>query len=331
MEFLKHIGKVTRDDIVWCYRNLLGREPESERAVRAYLGVRGFRKLVQYFVDSPEFAARPPGGKMHFAALDLPAIEVDSEATEEQLAAAVGIIKAAWSHLGEVKPHFSVITDPQYLPENLDGSIDRFWASGEVEAGAAQRVLGRYGMTDLSGMVCVEYGCGVGRVTMGFARRFAQVHGYDISSGHLDVARRRADELGLANIGLHLCAENLLADLEPCDFFYSKIVFQHNPPPIIVRLIRQALAALKPGGIAVFQVPVYAAGYRFRIAEWLTAKHRLDMQMHCLPQPRIFELIAEEDCFPLEVREDNATGAPDKYISNTFVVRKRGADVAGST
>lgn len=331
MSFFNSIGKVSRDDIVWCYRRLLGREPESERAVRAYLGICGFRKLVECFVDSPEFAARGFGGSTHFASLDLPAIEVDDSATDAQLSAAVALIKAAWSHLGEVKPHFSVITDPQYLPENLDGSIDRFWASGEGEAAAAQRLLERFGVGDLGSRTCVEYGCGVGRVTMGFARRFGQVHGYDISSGHLDVARRRADELDLANIGLHLCAENLLADLEPCDFFYSKIVFQHNPPPIIARLIRKALACLKPDGIAVFQVPVYAAGYRFRIAEWLAARHRLDMQMHCLPQPRIFELIAEEDCFPLEVREDNATGAPDKYISNTFVVRKRCADVSRST
>lgn len=324
MKFLQSIGKVSRDDIVWCYRRLLGREPESEGAIRAYAGVRGFRKLVGRFVDSPEFAARGLGAGTHFSALDLPRIEVEDAATEAQLAAAIAIVKAAWSHLGEVKPHFSVITDPQYLPENLDGTIDRFWASGEGEAAAAQRVLERHGMTGLSGRVCVEYGCGVGRVTMGFARRFGQVHGYDISSGHLDLARRRADELGLANVSLHPCAEDVLADLEPCDLFYSKIVFQHNPPPIIARLIRKALAALKPGGIAIFQVPVYAAGYRFRVDEWLAAKHSLNMQMHCLPQQRIFELIAGEGCAPLEVREDNATGAPDKYVSNTFVVRRRG-------
>jgi hypothetical protein len=47
------------------------------------------------------------------------------------------------------------------------------------------------------------------------------------------------------------------------------------------------------------------------------------MQMHCLTQQVIFELIADEGCVPLEVKEDNSTGAPDKYISNTFVVRKR--------
>jgi SAM-dependent methyltransferase len=320
---------VSREEVLWCYRNLLKRDPESETALNSHLGNKDFRQLVEGFVRSAEFVdktrpvARPLARKDRFHALGLKGMEVDTEATSEQLTQAIGKVKTAWTHLGTVKPHFSVLTDQQFLPENIDNSIDRFWASGEAEATDVQRILERQKFSDLSRKTCVEYGCGVGRVTMSLARRFRTTHGYDISYEHLAHARQRAQQIALRNVFFHQCNDDLLADLESCDFFYSRIVFQHNPPPIIAELIKKALKALNPGGVAIFQIPTYGFGYRFSLDEWLAADQVLDMQMHCLPQEKVFSLIAAANCEPLEVREDNATGAADKYISNTFVVRKK--------
>lgn len=319
---------VSREEILWCYRNLLKRDPESETALSSHLGNKGFRQLVEGFVRSPEFVdktrpvVRPLARKDRFYQLRLKGMDVDTEATAEQLAQAVGKVKAVWTHLGAVKPHFSVLTDQQFLPENIGDSIDRFWASGEADAMDVQRILEQQNFSDLASKTCVEYGCGVGRVTMGLAKRFRKTHGYDISRGHLAHARQRAEQIAQRNVFFHQCDDDLLADLEKCDFFYSRIVFQHNPPPIITELIRKALKAVNPGGIAIFQIPTYGVGYRFVLDEWLAADHGLDMQMHCLPQVKVFSLIAEANCVPLEVREDDAAGTADKYISNTFVVRK---------
>jgi hypothetical protein len=44
--------------------------------------------------------------------------------------------------------------------------------------------------------------------------------------------------------------------------------------------------------------------------------------MHCLPQQKVFALIAALQCELLEVREDDATGNRSRMVSNTFVVRK---------
>jgi hypothetical protein len=47
---------VTNDDVIWCYRQLLGREPESGQAVLDHIAVaEDFRVLVLRFVRSPEF------------------------------------------------------------------------------------------------------------------------------------------------------------------------------------------------------------------------------------------------------------------------------------
>jgi SAM-dependent methyltransferase len=247
---------------------------------------------------------------------------IDTEADDADITRCIDKIKKAWTHLGLVQPYFSVLTLPQFLPGNIASSITEFWQTGDREADELESIVRRYGYEELAEKICVEFGCGVGRVTVGLARRCATVHAYDLSNTHLAHAVRRARDTNVGNIVFHQCADNLLEMIHPCDLFYSRIVFQHNPPVIISRLIVNALKSLKPGGIALFQVPTYELGYRFRTAEWLAAEHPLDMQMHCLPQAKIFEIAGQESCAVLEVREDGWAGPSNVRISNSFVIRK---------
>lgn len=53
---------VSREEVLWCYRTLLGREPESEEVVLANAKSKDIKELVECFVGSPEFVARM-GGK----------------------------------------------------------------------------------------------------------------------------------------------------------------------------------------------------------------------------------------------------------------------------
>src|SRR5207302_9840319 len=120
-------------------------------------------------------------------------------------------------------------------------------------------------------------------------------------------------------VRFHECSGNLLGEVEAYDAVYTRLVLQHNPPPVIAELIRNALRALRPGGIAIFQVPSYISGYSFKLREWLAKDHPLDMQMHCLPQHRIFALIAEHCGAALEVREDGGAGGPGRIGRYNFV------------
>ena len=54
-----NIGQaVTREEVIWCYQTLLGREPESEDAVLPHLESGSFKSLVRSFVGTPEYVAR---------------------------------------------------------------------------------------------------------------------------------------------------------------------------------------------------------------------------------------------------------------------------------
>ena len=59
--------------------------------------------------------------------------------------------------------------------------------------------------------------------------------------------------------------------------------------------------------------------YQFKISIYLKEDLVNDMEMHCLPQQVIFDIINIENCALLEIREDGYTGIP---ISNTFIVKK---------
>ena len=323
-------GKVvSHEDVAWCYHNLLGRAPESGAVVEAHIRTSNFRDLVAAFVNSQEYRSRFSrenlGGRDSGASLlqPLDRLVIDVDASNADLGKCATKIKKVWEHLGQEKAHFSVVTDESFLPQNLSGSIDSFWASGEREVERAIRTLKQYGMADFERKVCVEYGCGVGRVTVNLAKSFKTVHAYDISRNHLNFARTRANEVGSHNIEFHECSHDFRVAIEPCDFFHSIIVLQHNPPPVIMELIRIALRALKPGGFAIFQVPTYIVDYQFDLNKWLAADHGMDMQMHCVPQDAVLDAIVAHGCRLLNLREDGWTASSELMISNTFICRKQ--------
>lgn len=313
---------VSRDDVIFAYRLLLNRLPESEAVISEHARAEDLPALLAGFLRSREFLRKSPGPVGGRLPLDLPAQDIDTDATDADTVRCLAEIRKIWTQLGINRPHFSVLTDRRFLPENISGSLDHFWQTGQMEAARVVNAARRYGSGNPANHTCVEFGCGVGRVTIDLARQYAVVHAYDISATHLAHARRRAHDNGLTNIVFHHCGDDPLATLEPCDLYYSVIVFQHNPPVIISRLIRSALRTLKPSGVALFQVPTYETGYHFRTSDWLAASHAPDMQMHCLPQLKIFEIITDENCSVLEVREDDWAGPDTQRLSNSFVVRK---------
>jgi hypothetical protein len=81
-------------------------------------------------------------------------------------------------------------------------------------------------------------------------------------------------------------------------------------------------ACLAPGGVALFQLPTYLAGYRFDRASYLLAPPADPIEIHLLPQPVIFALARAAGCDVLEVREDASIWPPSSVISNVFLFRK---------
>ena len=260
--------KVTsREEVIAAYRLLLGREPESEDVITHYATeVADLRALREMFINSAEFQAsleksqtpRPPR-----PAFSGPPMEVELAATPEKLAQLLAKTSAQWQHLGETEPHWSVLTNDSYFQENFHMNREAFYASGEAELKMLDATLARAGVSQAGLKRCIDLGCGVGRVTAPLAARFAEVLAVDISAAHLRVAEEHLRAEGIANVEFrHLDSIEGVARLGEYDVLYSRFVLQHNPSPVVALLLRELLAQLRPGGVALIQLPTYKAGYR---------------------------------------------------------------------
>jgi len=317
---------VSRDAVVWAYRLFLNREPESEAVVDEHIGkAADLAALRRAFVGSSEFAERCPPALQLTLQGDEPARVIETSGDPALLARLFEHVNRSWQHLGETDPYWSVLTAPEYRGVPSAESLARFFASGKAEVVRLQKALERSGIQLDGRGTCLEYGCGLGRVTRHLVPHFERTIGVDISAAHLALAKENAEAEGIRGIEwMHLESLEKLGNLPAVDFIYSVIVLQHNPPPVIERIVSTFAKSLRPGGIAHFQVPTYRADYEFRLADYV--RHQLGqkgMEMHAFPQRRIFEIFAEAGAVPVQVVEDGATGLRRGERSNTFTFRKR--------
>jgi SAM-dependent methyltransferase len=254
--------------------------------------------------------------------LDWPAILVETDAEPTELNTLYDRVSMVWSHLGQVEPYWSVLTAPEFKAE-IFSQYELFYSSGKSTIEEFAAFVSRSGLSIEPSQTCFELGCGVGRLTSWLAPLFKHVVAADISRDHLDIAATALRTQNLTNVSLrHLTDVRELLEIDTFDVFFSVIVLQHNPPPVIVYMLKQILARINLDGLGYFQVPTYEERYSFSVDKYLAAsKDEESMEMHVLPQNIVIDLIYQSGCRLLEVREDAYTGSPTG-ISNTFLIQK---------
>ncbi len=319
---------ITDDEIAWVYRLILGREVTEDEAKRwrptslevlrrAALESAEFRGVLQQLaVAAPP---RPPAR----LTLNLPPSAVEWQVPPQTMARLIDHVTQTWTALGNEKPHWSVLSSDQFLPDKIEENRRRFYESGLDDTKRILSALERHGRDAADHPRVVEYGCGVGRVTPYLSAAFREVTAIDISSSHLAMAQEATQAAGVRNARFQLARAPEFGMEAPFDLWFSYIVLQHNPPPVIAMILRRAMAMLAPGGIAIFQVPTFAMGYQFDVARYLgNPTSTGTIEVHCLPQPVVFQLAREAGCILLEMREDTAMGPHHSWLSNTFVFAK---------
>jgi 2-polyprenyl-3-methyl-5-hydroxy-6-metoxy-1,4-benzoquinol methylase len=306
----------------WAYRIALGREPESDAVVRAHCRrAPTLADLRRSFLNSEEFrlgrtaVSRAPQTGME------PPLAIDRADRSDLRDRLFRHIASGWSHYGETEPHWSVLTFDEYRSEQLGEHLDAFNESGAITIKRFLATLDRNGLVLPPNAQCVELGCGVGRLTRWLAPHVGAVTALDVSPGHLDLARQ--------HVGRH--AQNVdfrqlrrLEDLDAlpvADVFFTFLVLQHNPPPVIEAILDRIFARLAPGAIAFFHLPTYIPGYRFDLDAYFSDREgHLDMEMHALPQKDVFRVAARHDMEAFEVlHETNELN----MVASYYLMRKR--------
>lgn len=349
------IAMLSEDTVTSAFRLILGREPESPEVLAYHCSLGTEAALRDALLGSAEFAdaqarrtsrkadrssagpvsraettdpdERPETDGLLLARGILPPMgEIGTRADPETEAALWQRVARSWEGLGTEAPHWSVITHDAFRPETLEANRASFVGSAEAEGALVDAAFERLGGADPSEMRCLEIGCGVGRATRALATRFAHVKAVDISSTHLSVAERELADAGFANVTVARVQtlEDYRLHAADRDFIFSRLVLQHNPPPLQRQILAAAFDGLVPGGTALVQIVTYARDYGYDPTEDVQSD-RPGMEMHVLPQPEMFRLIAAAGLETLEVQEDFAAGRDGRFRSHLFLTRRPSA------
>jgi SAM-dependent methyltransferase len=313
------------------YQGLLDRKPDPSGLEHHLTTLRSgsLSSVIKEFTQSEEFqeltADRPFGFNLNLGGRN----DVQIDLSKDEIDKLWAHIRRVWTQFGAEEPYWSVLTGSEYKSDaiNHPSILETFYNSSASDISYLDAFLKRNDVHLPSDSTVAEFGCGVGRVTGALARRFSRVLAFDVSATHLAVARERMKLDGIDNVDFVLLeGPSELHKMNGIDFFFSFIVLQHNPPPIVAEILEHALAGLNPDGVAFFQVPTYGLDYHFNVEDYYRGEYaRSDMEIHFIPQKDIFRMFTKYGFQLLEVRNDHYIGNYPSWISNTFLAKRQGS------
>lgn len=165
-----------------------------------------------------------------------------------------------WQRYGREDPYYGVVSDDRFHRQNLTDDAKReFFRTGEEHAEYILSQIRGHMLPEFSPRRMLDFGCGVGRCTIPFARHCDSVVGVDISEAMIDEGRRMADALEARNVEFAVSNDGL-SGLDPntFDFIHSFIVFQHIPYNMGERLITRIIELLNDDGVAALHFLYHA-------------------------------------------------------------------------
>ncbi|HYC90651.1 MAG TPA: methyltransferase domain-containing protein [Thermoanaerobaculia bacterium] len=167
-------------------------------------------------------------------------------------------MRDAWDAFAAREPYFAVLTEPRFLRERFDGMAEaEFFQSGDEYVSDLYGTVLESVAPHFAPLTVLEYGCGVGRLVLPFARRAEKVTGVDISPAMLETAWRHVKRSGVRNVELRTAAE-LEHDRRTFDLVNCFLVLQRLRRKEGLALLRKLAARVREGGVGVFHVPYRA-------------------------------------------------------------------------
>lgn len=195
-----------------------------------------------------------------------------------------------WDRWGRSEPYFGVVSHPELRADRIDDEArEKFFRGGEIEIedtmAAMREVVGPGFRT---GRV-LDFGCGVGRLTIPLARRSTHVTGVDVSPAMMAEARANCARAGVTNVEFHPSEPGFPSLTGGFDFVHSSIVFQHIPTQLGYRLLEDLLDQLGPAGAGMLHFTfARRASLPKRLAHRARRSSRLAHRLLNLVQRRSF-------------------------------------------
>jgi 2-polyprenyl-3-methyl-5-hydroxy-6-metoxy-1,4-benzoquinol methylase len=172
-----------------------------------------------------------------------------------------------WERLAR-DPYYAVLNVEQHRDARMTEE-DRacFARSGEDDMARTVDEIRRWVVADFAPRRAVDFGCGVGRLTIPIARLSGHVTGIDISDAMLAEARRNCAANGVANVDFVTSDAYFAGGVDaeaPIDFVHAYIVFQHMVPAAGLWVADALVRRLAPGGVGALHFTYARRASRLR-------------------------------------------------------------------
>lgn len=211
-----------------------------------------------------------------------------------------------WEGLAKRDALWSILTDDQKKGGKWNNK--EFFESGKKEVEDIFSLLSDYKGQPKNLDAALDFGCGAGRLTRALGKRFNTATGVDASPTMLELAREANAEFKDLDFLLNQSDDLSQIDEGSYDLVLSLIVLQHIPMPHSLSFVSEFMRILKPGGVAIFQVPVEdhrSMSLFQRLRSFLKIRERLallgigkgfHMAMHCIPDIKIRKAAFQNNC-----------------------------------
>ena len=160
-----------------------------------------------------------------------------------------------WQEWGIRDPYFAVLTNQKYRVDALtpDAKLE-FWASGRKNVTMILETCRGYFGAHFVPQRVLDFGCGVGRLSIPFAAQAREVVGMDVAESMLAEARLNCQAQDSHNVTLVLSDDTLSRATGHFDLVYSGLVLQHIEVARGRKLFAELVGKVIPGGCGVIQV-----------------------------------------------------------------------------
>ncbi|MGO9848670.1 MAG: hypothetical protein ACLPKT_19385 [Methylocella sp.] len=219
-----------------------------------------------------------------------------------------------WQRLGDFKPCWSDVPFPNYV---YDQQQAQAIALGDLAL--LDTYLRQNGKTLSHLRGILEFGSGLTRGSDWLANHGGQLTIADICLRHLLLTKERLKRCMPINVHLvHLTNYWNNAALPAVDLLYSIISLQDDTPNIVVPALGLCLSKVAIGGLALIRAPTHHKHYELMLPE-----ERGIMELHAVPQWKIFELMENNGFTLIAVQEERRYGTQNIVFHTFFAHRRR--------
>lgn len=158
-----------------------------------------------------------------------------------------------WEELAQQDPFWAVLSNDE--KKNGKWNLQEFLETGESDVHRYHSLMRTHLEAPVRFGHLMDFGCGLGRLTLAWSRRCEQVTGVDVSSSMVAKAARILQQTPNASVVVNSSGNLQQFRDGMFDAVTSHICLQHIPPAYISKYIEEFGRVCRVGGIVAFQLP----------------------------------------------------------------------------